>query len=57
MPESFTPGDFIRLKNGPNGSVGVVWQIHSEKDRSVEVAWLESPTRRIFRLHEPDTSS
>jgi len=54
MTESFKPGDFIRLKNGSTGSVGVVWQIHSEKDSSVEVAWLESPTSRIFHHYEPD---
>jgi hypothetical protein len=52
MPESFKPGDFIRLKSDPTGSVGVVWKIHREKDESVEVAWLDSPTSRILQHYD-----
>jgi hypothetical protein len=54
MPESFKHGDFIRLKNDPTGSVGVVWKIYPEKGESVEVAWLDSPTSRILQRYHPN---
>jgi hypothetical protein len=54
MPnETFKKGDFVKLKRGPAGSVGVVWQIHSKNKASVEVYWSVGETSRSEHLHEP----
>jgi hypothetical protein len=50
----FKRGDFVKLKKGSAGSVGVVWQVHSKSIASVEVYWREGEKRRLSDTHEPD---
>jgi hypothetical protein len=49
----FKPGNFVRLKRGPTGSVGVVWQIRPKNRASVEVYWGESDCEKSCFPHEP----
>jgi hypothetical protein len=49
----FKRGDFVGLRRGVAGSVGVVWDIHPDSLRSVEVYWRESETSRISQAYEP----
>lgn len=49
----FKRGEFVRLKTGLAGSVGVVWQIQPKSISSVVVYWRESETSRMQQAHEP----
>ena len=51
---SFKRGDFVRLKEGEAGRVGVVWQIDLKSLASIGVYWRgESETSRMQQAHEP----
>jgi hypothetical protein len=50
----FERGDFVGLKRGVAGSVGVVWDLHPDSLQSVEVYWRESETSRISQSYEPN---
>jgi len=52
---SFKPGDFMRLKSGTAGSVGVVWQVHPDKAAPVEVYWRETENTRTSQDYEPES--
>ncbi len=51
--ETFKRGDFVKLKRGSAGSVGVVWQIHPESVASVEAYWRSGERSRESHTHEP----
>jgi hypothetical protein len=53
MNETFKRGNFVKLKKGSAGSVGVVWEIHSKNIKSILVYWLSSEGRRESNEHEP----
>lgn len=48
----FNRGDFVKLKKGSAGSVGVVWQRHSKSIASVEVYWRDGERSRMSDTHE-----
>jgi hypothetical protein len=49
----FRKGDFVRLKRGVVGSVGVVWRIQTKNVASVMVYWRETTADRIQQSHKP----
>ena len=49
----FKKGDFVRLKAGLRGTVGVVWQIHSNHTASIVVYWNASDGNRFQQDSEP----
>jgi hypothetical protein len=56
MPEDLAPlkkGDFVRSRKGLRGTVGVVWQIHSNHIASVVVYWRATDASRVQQDYEP----
>ncbi len=49
----YKPGDFVRLKRRPSGTVGVVWQTQPKSFSSVIVCWRQIETYQIQEAYDP----
>jgi len=49
----FKKGDFVRLKAGLRGTVGVIWQIQSKPTASIVVYWNANDGDRFQQDSEP----